>query len=1317
MPQTTTPRYGQSNPPLLYTTFNDIRLVNNTGKHNKPTFQTITHDLSEAGALDVFFEKQLVCWTDQLLGAIECMKLNGTSVYSRYKPITKLDKPDGIAFDWYTSKIYWTDSGKNRIEVVTYVPNKLFWTDWEHGTVHSYNLMTNKLEQLLDSEASPLAIRAWDENLQPKGNDLCGINNGNCSHLCLLSSTQKRGYSCACPTGIKLINDFQCADGPEEMLFIAQRTSINKVSLDTPDHTLNDISLGEVKYAIAIDYDPLENMIYWSDEDDWDEKRPKIERSSLDGTERVVLVSTELGWPNGITLDIERRKIYWCDAKEDKIEVANMDGSERMTVISETLPHPFGLSLMGDYLYWTDWQRRTIDRAHKINGHDRSVVIDQLPELMGLRAAHLYKSVGTNECANNNGGCNQLCFQRPTSYVCRCQIEYELSKDKKTCVKPDAFLLFSRLDSIGRISIEYNDENHNDYIPFKDMKDAHYFDIDVSERRVYWIDQRAKCISRAFINGSNSEKVIDSGILKHEGIAVDWIGRNIYWTDAESRRIEVARLDGQNRRALIWKGIEDPKNLVLEPKRGFMYWTEWSPDIIRRAAMDGSDMTTIISAASHPSGLTFDHETRKLYWARQSQGGGIESCDWDGKKRTRVLYREADDTFNANAVAIYEDFLYWSDWNTGNIEKIHKISGYSGGRTLIHKNVGEYVNALQIFHPSKQTGANACARNNGGCSHLCLALPGNKRMTCACPTHYTLAGDGTTCIPPRNYLIYSQKNAFGRLLPNTSDAPDTPLPVNAKNVRAVEFDPINQHLYWIDGRSSTIKQAKINGSKPEIFVPGGSQPFDLAIDIVGRLLFWSCSRANSINITSLSDGSNIGNVDVGESKKPRSIAIHTIKRLLFWTDAGSQQAIYRSRLDGSDRVQLISKLEGVTTICVDPQLNLVFYAHGKKIDAMDLRGKSKRNLVKEHINQVISLAPYEGILYWLDDKTGLERIFLSGDGRRPELQRLPAITDIVSIWMPDQKVLENHICYGQGARCTHICIDNPDFKGDDTCGCPKGLILMKDRRSCGDDEQSCCKMPTDYQCPGNGVCISATQLCDGWEQCADGADESPEVCVAQVPTENVYGSRSIVVTVILCVIVAVFFVACVVQTCRSRLGSSLNEPKEDPAAVEPLTQNGNKIARMTKFSTVDGIRLKHLNDRTSALSYDRNHITGASSSTTNGSSLNGYPVPPPSPATIGSMRYNGYHPYKHYKSINQAPPPTPCSTDICDESDSNYTSRSNKSYRSIKTTSKHREPYAEPYAPPSTPRYYNSHGSCPPSPGSRSSTDFKYQPPCPSPVH
>lgn len=70
----------------------------------------------------------------------------------------------------------------------------------------------------------------------------------------------------------------------------------------------------------AVAVAPEHGYLFWSD---WNEKRPKIERADLDGSDRVVLVKDGLGWPNGIALDLITNKLYWCDAKTDKIEASH----------------------------------------------------------------------------------------------------------------------------------------------------------------------------------------------------------------------------------------------------------------------------------------------------------------------------------------------------------------------------------------------------------------------------------------------------------------------------------------------------------------------------------------------------------------------------------------------------------------------------------------------------------------------------------------------------------------------------------------------------------------------------------------------------------------------------------------------------------------------------------------------------------------------------------------------------------------------------------------------------------------------------------
>ncbi|XP_058464924.1 low-density lipoprotein receptor-related protein 6 [Malaya genurostris] len=1612
---------------LLYTTYIDIRLANVTIQQNTTcSVEILVKDLNEASAMDFYHERGLVCFTEHNSETIQCAQLRGTGgslqAVNKTAVITKgLDKPEGLAIDWYTDKLYWTDGETNRIEVatlngkfqkvliwsdldqpraialvparrimiwtdwgespkierasmdgdpqsrvaivqdrifwpnglavdldneliywvdgnlhfldvmnldgsnrrtlvnnldypysLTFAPNSLFWTDWQDGTLHYYNIASEKHEEILDSPVVPITVHAWNSRLQPTADNPCRRNNGNCSHLCLLS-TNMGGYSCACPTGVKLLTTTQCADGPQDMLFVVQRTQVSRISLDSPDYTSVQLQLGKVRYAIAIDYDPIDNYIYWSDEgsnaikkvrpdgtgmieivnteiqspdglavdwlarnlywtdtgtdriqvcrldgsfrrvliyenleepraialaptlgwmfwSDWSEKDPKIERSSLDGTERVLIVQQNLGWPNGIALDVDARKIYWCDAKLDRIEVANMDGSGRNIILSDNLPHAFGLSLLEDFLYWTDWQRRSIDRANKLNGNDRTVIVEAFPDLMGLKVAKLHENKGSNPCVVKNGGCSQLCLNRPKDYVCRCQIDYELDRDNRTCFIPSAFLLFSRHDtgSIGRISID--NHNHTDYAPFRSVIDAHYLDVDIADRRIYWASQKQKHISRAYINGSNVEKIVESGLIQPEGIAVDWLAHNIYWTDSDARRIEVARLDGSSRRILIWKGIEEPRNLILEPRRGLMYWAEWPSDSIRRAVMDGSELKTIISGANLATGLTLDPDSRRLYWASQSSPSAIESADWDGNKRKVLVTADSDNPFVPHAVTLYKDFVYWSDWNSGEIERANKTTGEN--RTIVHANL-KYTNSLLAFHPNRQSGSNQCRTNNGGCTHLCLAL-GQRKMTCACPTHYTLNANRVSCSPPKNYIIFSQRNSFGRFMPNTTDSPDVPLPVTGKNIRAVEYDVLTRYVYWIDGRGPIIRRAFDNGTTAKVFIDPASSPFDMVIDPVGRLLFWSCSHTNTINITTLDgDIDRIGNVDIGSSEKPRSLALHPTKRLLFWTDVGPAQSIVRAKLDGSQRKELVSKLEGITALALDSQMNRLFYAHGKRIDTVDIEGREIKTLVAEHISLVSSIAALNGYIYWLDERPGMERISVQGESRRTEIQKIPHITDIVAVWTPEGRALRNHTCHSARAKCSHICIGSPDdARTDDICACPQGLMLMKDRRSCGAlpvcgpdhftcavtfpsngldgdnnkdcipvswrcdgqkdcpdrsdeldcpacradqfkcqsgeciekhfvcdgttqcldgyDEAVCCKNPEDFQCPTSKVCISYHNVCDGNEHCANGEDEAPELCTEynnrrMAPS----GSKITMLIVVVIAVAIVFIVVYLLQTCRSRFGSGSSEPKEDQAAA-PLSPGGiNKNIRVSKLSSVaDAVRMSTLNSRNSTNSYDRNHITGASSSTTNGSSLIGYPLnPPPSPATTaGSARYSSsYNPYKHYKIINQPPPPTPCSTDVCDESDSNYTCKSGRSRDRIGMTSgslggggtssssgrggvkyknHNSDRYdSEPYPPPPTPRshYHSDVGgmlpeSCPPSPSSRSSTYFSPLPPPPSPV-
>ena len=76
------------------------------------------------------------------------------------------------------------------------------------------------------------------------------------------------------------------------------------------------MQVDDIRHAIAIDYDPVEGYVYWTD----DEVRA-IRRSHIDGSNAMMLVTTEINHPDGIAVDWVARNLYWTDTGTDRIEV------------------------------------------------------------------------------------------------------------------------------------------------------------------------------------------------------------------------------------------------------------------------------------------------------------------------------------------------------------------------------------------------------------------------------------------------------------------------------------------------------------------------------------------------------------------------------------------------------------------------------------------------------------------------------------------------------------------------------------------------------------------------------------------------------------------------------------------------------------------------------------------------------------------------------------------------------------------------------------------------------------------------------------
>lgn len=93
--------------------------------------------------------------------------------------------------------------------------------------------------------------------------------------------------------------------------------------------------------------------------------RPTIERAFLNGSNREVIIDTDLKEPSGIAIDYKNNRLYWVDMGEgihNKIESSRLDGKEREMVYHGIHTKPFGIAVGDSSVYWTDITNNAIWR-------------------------------------------------------------------------------------------------------------------------------------------------------------------------------------------------------------------------------------------------------------------------------------------------------------------------------------------------------------------------------------------------------------------------------------------------------------------------------------------------------------------------------------------------------------------------------------------------------------------------------------------------------------------------------------------------------------------------------------------------------------------------------------------------------------------------------------------------------------------------------------------------------------------------------------------------------------------------------------------
>uniref|UniRef100_A0A7E4V2M4 EGF-like domain-containing protein n=1 Tax=Panagrellus redivivus TaxID=6233 RepID=A0A7E4V2M4_PANRE len=321
-------------------------------------------------------------------------------------------------------------------------------------------------------------------------------------------------------------------------------------------------------------------------------------------------------------------------------------------------------------------------------------------------------------------------------------------------------------------------------------------------------------------------------------------------------------------------------------------------------------------------------------------------------------------------------------------------------------------------------------------------------FTCSCDMEYILAPDKRTCKVAENRsdmrIYVSNRNRI--YWSDASLENWRTFAAQVENAVAIAWDSVSDRIFWSDIRDKKIYSATRNGTDVKVFIGQGLDITEgIAVDWVGRNLYWVDSSLNTIEVASLDkDGARAvllhENID-----QPRGLALDPRKGLLFWTDWGQHPRIERANMDGTDRKIIVdTKIYWPNTISIDYTTDRVYFADSKLdyIDFVNYDGSGRTQVLAtpKFVQHPHALAIFEDMMYYSDRR--LQRLQVYPKYANGTTSTYPSHTfskalGVVAIHKVLQPAVDTNPC--ANAPCTHICLLAPNSTY--SCLCPTGTVL------------------------------------------------------------------------------------------------------------------------------------------------------------------------------------------------------------------------------------------------------------------------------------
>lgn len=305
----------------------------------------------------VDFKKDMLYWADTLLGVV-----------SSYD------------FDQKTIKIVFPkpSHAKESIFGISIFQDYLLWTDFstERNGIHVARLDTmTKVRDILHPDVGmAYDLLTFDSQNQPDFETPCPAET--CQHLCLPG--EDRSFWCKCGLGYHLGEDgHTCVTdlSVDNFLLVTDgyRKQIFQISI--PTRKVHALDIEDHFRPFAVDYDPLREMIYWTDVAHKSIKKAKFHEKQ----ETLVKKLTEDSIADGLAVDSVNQLLFYSDAGQKIIGVMTLtDHSFHKTLISTDLEKVRSViaSTLERRIYWSDWGSRPRIERCGMDGSDRKVIFN-----------------------------------------------------------------------------------------------------------------------------------------------------------------------------------------------------------------------------------------------------------------------------------------------------------------------------------------------------------------------------------------------------------------------------------------------------------------------------------------------------------------------------------------------------------------------------------------------------------------------------------------------------------------------------------------------------------------------------------------------------------------------------------------------------------------------------------------------------------------------------------------------------------------------------------------------------------------------------